>query len=374
LTILRIIVDEMISPVPTGTARYAEGLMSAIIEYAPPGCEVEGMVSASPETDYDRITDRLPGLGALSKSSFTRGQLTTAWQHGFTRVPAGMLHAPSLFAPLFRHDTVNEPRLQVSVTIHNVTAWTHPELLSSKEISWVKAMAQRAHKHADAVVVPTHAIAAELNGILDFGERVRVIGGAVSPRLTPQPDAAARAERLGLPERFVLAIRGARNAGGIDELIAAMLLPEAAQLPLVLVDSGGDQAIPATATGPDDDRVIVLGPLSDDDLSAVYDRATVFVVPAVADGFGMTMLEAFRFGTPVVHTDVPSFLEVAGDAGLVVARDTREDFVQRLSEAISRIANDEKLASELAILGEDRAKLFSWRSSAEKVWQLHADL
>jgi glycosyltransferase involved in cell wall biosynthesis len=374
LTVLQIIVDEMISAAPNGKARYTEELISALIKYAPRGCVVEGIVSASPESDYDRIADRLPGLSGLSKSALTRGQLTTAWQHGFTRVAPGMLHAPSLFAPLFRHDTINEPRLQISVTVHNVTAWTHPELLSSREASWVKAMAQRAYKYADAVVVPTHAIAAELSEILDFGERLRVIGGAVSPRLTRQLDALERTARLGLPERFVLATRGPRSTDGIDELIAAMLLPDAAEIPLVLVNSGGDQGIPAMAASPEKDRVIVLGVLSDADLSAVYDRATVFVLPAVADGFGMTMLEAFHFGTPVVHTDVPSLLEVAGDAGLVVARDERDDFVPRLSEAISRIATDDGLASELGILGEDRAKLFSWRSSAEKVWQLHADL
>jgi len=38
------------------------------------------------------------------------------------------------------------------------------------------------------------------------------------------------------------------------------------------------------------------------------------------------------------------------------------------------VLDDPGLAERLAYSGSDRAKAFSWRSSAEKVWQLHADL
>jgi hypothetical protein len=36
--------------------------------------------------------------------------------------------------------------------------------------------------------------------------------------------------------------------------------------------------------------------------------------------------------------------------------------------------HDDELARQLVQSGLDRAHLFSWRNSAEKVWQLHADL
>ena len=86
------------------------------------------------------------------------------------------------------------------------------------------------------------------------------------------------------------------------------------------------------------------------------------------------MIEAFHFGTPVVHSDAPALIEVAGDAGVVVARADADGYPERLALAISHVVEDSALVERLGISGQDRAKAFSWRNSAEKVWQLHADL
>ena len=86
------------------------------------------------------------------------------------------------------------------------------------------------------------------------------------------------------------------------------------------------------------------------------------------------MLEAFRFGTPVIHSDAPALVEVAGDAGYAVAASDAEAYPTGLAEAIDRVLGDDSLRETLGILGADRAKLFTWRATAEGVWQLHADL
>jgi hypothetical protein len=65
-------------------------------------------------------------------------------------------------------------------------------------------------------------------------------------------------------------------------------------------------------------------------------------------------------------------MEVSGGAGLAV--ELGDDYVAGLSDAITRVVGDSDLAAQLGTQGRDRAGLFSWRTSAEKVWQLHADL
>lgn len=379
MTTMRVIVDEMLSPVPNGIARYTEELTRALIQFAPAGCFVEGIVSASTEPEYAAVLDNLPGLSGLYKTSLARRELVSAWQHGFTRLPGGgMIHAPSLLAPLGRHDRVNATGQQIAVTIHDVVAWTHPESLSPRRVSWHKAMAKRAHKYADAVVVPTHAVADQLADILNFGDRVRVIGGAVGTRLAVPADADERAERLDLPERYLLTMGGLESQRGIDHLLAALALPGTTGLPLLVVgpdDSDGRSiSAEAEAAGLPAGRVHTLGYLSDADLSVVLDRAVVLVFPSIAEGFGLPILEAFHFGTPVVHSDVPALVEVAADAGITVPVADLEGYPARLAEAITRVADDDELAGRLATYGIDRAGLFSWQSSAEHVWQLHADL
>ncbi len=95
-------------------------------------------------------------------------------------VADGMVHAPSVLAPLAKHDRFREPGHQTVVTVHDVVPWTHPETLTPRGVHFHRAMVKRAWKHADAVVVPTHAVADALNRIHRFDDRLRVIGGAPS--------------------------------------------------------------------------------------------------------------------------------------------------------------------------------------------------
>jgi len=378
-TTLRMIIDQILAPVPGGVGRYAEELTRALIETAPPGCTVEGIVSASTDAQYESLAEKLPGLSTVYKTALARRELATAWQHGFTRLPgAGMVHATSLLAPLSRHDRVNGTGEQIAVTIHDVAAWTHPGAVSENSARWQRAMAKRAHRYADAVVVPTHAVADQLAEIIDFGERVRVIGSAVGSRITRPADAEERAARLGLPERYVLAIGSLEPRKAIPELIASFGLPGAATLPLVIVGLQGSEATDADTlaaeAGLEPGSVMTMGYLDDADLSVVLERATVFAMPSLAEGFGLTVIEAFHFGTPVVHSDDPALVEVAGGAGVVVERDDPEGYPRRLADAIASVVDDADLARRLGQSGLDRAHLYSWRNSAEKVWQLHADL
>ncbi len=130
----------------------------------------------------------------------------------------------------------------------------------------------------------------------------------------------------------------------------------------------------ADEAGVDPSRVRSLGSLTDADLAVALDRATVFVHPSLSEGFGLPVVEALSFGTPVVHSDAPALLEVAADAGVVVPREDPDGYPLRLAEAIGGLLSDTAARERLAVVGQDRARAFSWRDSAEKVWQLHADL
>lgn len=375
MTTLRVIIDEMLASAPGSLGRYTEELTRELIATAPRGCYVEAVVAASTDAEYALIGERLPGLHALHKSSLARRELQAAWQHGFTRLPGkGMVHAPSLLAPLARHDRLNDGD-QIAVTVHDTLAWSHPDSLSPRTVSWHRSMLKRAQRYADAIVVPSHAVADQLMEIADLGDRIRVISGAASTALDVPADADERADRLGLPGAYVLAIGGLDQRKGIDQLVAGMPLVHDA--PLLVVGPGADDEALAAAVasaGLDASRVRGLGTLTDHDLAVALDRASVFAYPNLVEGFGMPVLEAFALGTPVVHSDAPALLELAVDAGVVVTRGDDDGYAERFAEGINSVLDNPALAERLAYSGSDRAKAFSWRSSAEKVWQLHADL
>jgi glycosyltransferase involved in cell wall biosynthesis len=376
MTTLRVIVDEVMAVPNGGMSRYAEELTRQLIATAPRGSNVAGIVSASPEPDYAHLAERLPGLVELYKSPLARRELAAAWAHGFTRLPgAGMVHATSLLAPMHRHLPASGRNDQTVVTVHDAIAWTDPELLSPRQASWNRTMTKRAERFADAVVTPTHAVAEVLAENFSFGDRLRVIGGAPSSRLHPMSDGADRRERIGLPDDYLLTAAGLDPRKGLDVLIAALSRVPGIGLAVVGAAQGDADGIAELArdVGVDVGRIVVLDALEDDDLGAVLEGATAFLQASRAEGFGLALVEALAFGLPVIHSDVPALLEVAADTGIVITRD-EPDEPQRYADAIQQVLDDSELRDRLSLAARDRSRAFSWRDSAEKVWQLHADL
>lgn len=367
---LTVVVDELLAR--TGVGRYTEELTRALIRTAPRGVSVEAFVAASTEEEYARINQLLPGLAALHKSALAQRELRSAWQHGFTRIPgSGMLHAPSLLAPLTRHDRVNGGG-QVVVTLHDLVAWTNPESLTPRQVSWQRGMLKRAERYADAIVVPTHAVAERLAAHAQFGSRVRVIGGAASAALATPSDAHERAERLRLPARFILAVGDLTPRRGIDRLVQAM---GALDIPLLIAGvAEDDEGLRTLTRDLPEGTVRGMGRPDDPDLATLLALATALVQPSLEEGFGLPMVEAFAVGTPVVHSSAPALVEVAAGAGLEVPLEPAEGYSDRLAEAVRSLIDDPVMADHLGVAGLDRAHAFSWRNSAEKVWQLHADL
>lgn len=375
---LRVVLDGVSAPVVTGVALHALDLTRSLIATAPRGCVVRGFTPSLPDTDYDVIAERLPGLDRLDKSALDRRQLAAAWQHGFSRLPGtGPVHAPSLLAPLYRHDRLENPDEQTIVTIHDTAAWSHPEVLTSRGVAWHRAMVRRAHKYADAVVVPTHAVADELDDILSFGDRIRVIPGAVGEAFHVPADADDIASRLTLPNDYIALAGVLDTRSGLPTILDALELPGGPELPLVVMTDSGSAAALADAIGDDErrrERVRVRAGLTAEERAVVLGRATVAIAPLLADSFVTAALEAMSLGTPLVHTDQAALRETIGDSGMLVAVDSIAHLPEALAHALTRLVDDADARRELGVVGQDRARAFTWRDAAEKTWQLHADL
>jgi glycosyltransferase involved in cell wall biosynthesis len=100
-----------------------------------------------------------------------------------------------------------------------------------------------------------------------------------------------------------------------------------------------------------------------DELPALYRGARVVVVPSLAEGFGLTALEAMATGTPVVASDRTSLPEVVGDGGLLV--DPTD--VAAIADAVTAVLTDDALHKDLSARAIARAATFSWERTAREV-------
>lgn len=100
--------------------------------------------------------------------------------------------------------------------------------------------------------------------------------------------------------------------------------------------------------------------LNESELAAVYRGAVCLVVPSIAEGFCLPILEAQALGCPVLCSDIDVLKEVGGDAVVVFSPGSSEE----LSNALENIFNDSALRRNLIEIGRNNAAKFSWKRSA----------
>jgi glycosyltransferase involved in cell wall biosynthesis len=95
--------------------------------------------------------------------------------------------------------------------------------------------------------------------------------------------------------------------------------------------------------------VVFTGHVEDDDLAAYYQVADLFLCLSEHEGYCVPLIEAFRFGVPVMALDAGAVPETLGGAGVLI-REKRIDEIAMMAHAI---VTDEDLTAKI-VEGQDR--------------------
>ncbi|MBS1906023.1 MAG: glycosyltransferase [Actinobacteria bacterium] len=357
MAVLRVVLDQVNDVVDADQAEAARSLVAGLAATAPQKCSIEAIV---PSGGSEPVVE---GADSVHRLTLARRELAAAWQLGVVSgVGGGMIHAPSLFAPLAKHDRANDYD-QTVVTVWDLRAWSAPEQLPRASVLWQRGMLKRVAKHADAVVVPTHAMAEQLSGLGRFGDRIRVIPGAVADGFAIPPDAVPRRIALGAAGRYVVSTGVAAD---LEPVFAAAVDARADAFVLDAPDGAAPGiAAAAAAAGLMAPRVHVLGRLDAPDRGSLLGGALAFVAADPTPAWPWRLIEALTAGVPVVAVDNGVHRDVLADGGPLVAPDGFTDAVRDAAGNGAR---------RLSVLAADRSRAYSWSGSAERVWALHAEL
>jgi glycosyltransferase involved in cell wall biosynthesis len=224
-----------------------------------------------------------------------------------------------------------------------------------------------AYRHARRLIVASELLADQLATAGVDGERIRV----VPPGRDVATAAAAEHDlRAGRRAAFLCVGNWIPRKGILELLDAfARLAPDTATLHL----AGDEQADPAYArrvrrqlARPDlDERVVVHGVLSREQVAGLYAHADVFVLPAFREPYGTVWGEAMASGLPVVGWRAGNLPYLADDGreGLLVPPGD----VAGLARALERLATDAPLRKRLGEAAHRRA-------SARPTWDEAAAL
>lgn len=183
--------------------------------------------------------------------------------------------------------------------------------------------------------------------------------------------------RLGVQEKKYLLHVGVMNKRkNIPFLINAYkkLLEKGHDYKLVLAGSlhtsqyidDSKNILDAITTNDLQEKVILTGYLSAEELAVVYQNAFMYVFPSVNEGFGLPVVEAFCYGLPVIVANNTSLPEIGGDAVLTFDPFTETDL---LAKMLAVIVNKD-LRSQLEQKGKERLLFFSWKKTADQILAL----
>ena len=244
------------------------------------------------------------------------------------------------------------------ITIHDLDFLDHPEHAAAEIQRDYPSLVQLHAQQADRVVVVSRYTAGEVQRRL----------GIPTEKISLCPNGAPQwAPRPGWPERgyvlFLGTLAPRKNVGTLLRAYSALVSSRPNIPELILAGQATPHAarwLATLAEPPLAGKVRYLGYVPTEKRRDLYEGACVLVLPSFEEGFGLPALEAMAIGVPVVASNRGSLPEVLEGAGLLFDPDDEA----ALAAGIERMVFDRTLANHSVQLGLQRARAYSWRSSA----------
>jgi glycosyltransferase involved in cell wall biosynthesis len=267
------------------------------------------------------------------------------------------------------------------VTVHDLSYVRVPECFPAPLLNYLNNSVPRAVNRANVILADAASTQRDVNDVYRVPlEKIKVLYSGVDPRFNPNvsTESQARVRELTHGKPYLLSVSTIQPRKNYVRLIEAFAKIANSELGIAssqyairntqLVIAGGrgwmfEQVFQTVERLGLQDRVIFPSFFSDDDLSALYAGATLFVYPSLYEGFGLPVVEAMACGVPIVSSNASSLPEVGGDA--VLYFDPRN--VDAMVDAMQRALSDESLRAQMRAKGFEQVKQFSWDKAAREL-------
>jgi glycosyltransferase involved in cell wall biosynthesis len=175
-------------------------------------------------------------------------------------------------------------------------------------------------------------------------------------------------DRLSLrPNSYFLFIGSRTKNKNLSVAVRAVHLLNRLDVPLVIV-GGNNSSVFQDNLDEASSNLILAGRLSDNEIAALYERASAFVFPSLYEGFGVPPLEAMLFGCPVIASTANAVRETCGDAAAYFDATDADALRALLQERLATgTISDEERSKQ-----QNRIAIYSWQRSADALLQFLA--
>ena len=117
-------------------------------------------------------------------------------------------------------------------------------------------------------------------------------------------------------------------------------------------------------------HIVMPGYIVNNDLPYIYNNAFAFLYTSLRESFGIPLLEAMACGTPVITSNTSSMPEIGGKDAILINPENSDE----ITAMMLRLEKDQTFYEQQKAVGLERAKLFSWKKTAENLLKLYQDV
>jgi glycosyltransferase involved in cell wall biosynthesis len=346
-----------------GTGVYTHSLLSAIATASSPH-RFTVFVDGNYEYSHDFICPHI----AIQKIYFNNGIHRVLWEQTAFVQRLNRLNPDLLFCPFFIKPVFYGGK--TVITLHDLYHRLIPQA-----IRWDKRLyrrffidaSMRQSRHIIAISELTKRDAMSEYGVNEGF--ISVVYNGIDDLFRRALDAATRQavlKKLAIPfDKFLLSVSAQHRNKNFGQLLEAVwkLKQQGKFFPLVIAGNKGDDSehlsrlVAAYQLG---ELVKFVGFVGNDDLPALYQSASVFILPSLYEGFGLPLVEAMASGIPVIYANRGALPETANGAGQPFST------TEELCRSILLLWDDGALRNHLIQSGLARSAQFSWRQTAQR--------
>lgn len=252
------------------------------------------------------------------------------------------------------------------VTIHDLVWKYAPETMRPFSLLIEKWLMPESMELADLIMADSQGTADGIAQVFpQHASKVRVVHLGASAFTLPS-DIASLAS-LGIHRPYCLFVGTLEPRKNLERLIEAYaMIPEAnrAQMDLIIAGGQGWGGIDVEAMLQKKGlqfSVRLVGYVNEQQLAALYANARFLAMPSIYEGFGLPVVEAMQYGTPVLVSHSGCLAEIAGDAGVLV----NPLSVESISYGMKRLIQEDELVSTLGANALKRSQQFTWEKCAQ---------
>lgn len=267
--------------------------------------------------------------------------------------------------------------IKTVVTIHDLIFLKHTEQYPWIDRQIYKNKTKYATREADRIIAVSEETKQDLVELYKIKPRnIDVVYQSANPifynPVSVEEKIKVR-DNYSLPNKYILNVGSFYPRKNQERLIKAFdIIKHEVEEGLVLVGNTGNikQIVELVTAKKLQQRIHIVSNVTNDDMPALYQQASLFVFPSLFEGFGVPVLEALFSRTPVVATKGGAIEEAAGKHSLLI----NPTSVDEMADSMLKVLKNEPLRQQMIITGYAHAMTMTDTAFAANTMKVYEGL